>query len=556
MTDVLALCSALVDEQAAAFPELATVLGISGGDDRFRDHSLEGAEAHHDLLAGQRSRLRALEPGSDPWDHVARSVAIQALDDEIAWFETDEYRRDLNSLASPIQDLREVFDLMDLDRAEGWGNAAARLHALPTAMVQYRQRIESGRRDGLAVARRQVIEAARQARNHAGPASFFLDFVARYEGDDGALRSRLAEGAEVARRAYGEMADYLEQEYLPSAPARDAVGSDRYVVLASRFLGTHLDDPLATYAWGWSEVHRLRTRMADLVEEISPGSSLPEVLELLKTDPARAAHSQEEFVELMKERQEIALRELEGVHFDVPSAIRSVDVRMTPPGGPITAYYVQPSEDFARPGTIWWSKGDAQFIPLFDEISTAYHEGFPGHHLQNGIQVAGCAHLSRFQKQLVWYPGTGEGWALYAEDLMEELGYLEKPEYVMGKLASEMLRAARVVIDIGSHLELTVPDDQPFHPGEPWTFELGVEMLEQWAAQGHDTAVSEMNRYLGWPGQAISYKVGQQAIRDLRDEERRRLGAGFDEKAFHARILEIGSTGLDVLRNHVRTGLA
>jgi uncharacterized protein (DUF885 family) len=556
MSHVLDLCSALVDEQAAAFPELATVLGIPGGDDRFSDYSLEGAEAHHELLVGQRSRLRDTEPGPGPWEDLARSVAIQALDDEIAWFETDEHRRDLNSLTSPVQDLRDIFDHMDLESADGWSNAAARLHALPTAMAQYRQRLESGRRDGLGVARRQVVEAARQARNHAGSSSFFLDFVERYDGEDAALRSRLAQGAAAARRAYGEMAEYLEQEYLPSAPARDAVGPDRYVVLASRFLGTHLDDPLATYDWGWSEVHRLRGRMAELTEQISPGASLPEVLHLLKTDPDRAAHSQEEFVDLMKERQEIALRELEGVHFDVPEAIRSVDVRMTPPGGPLGAYYVPPSEDHARPGTIWWSKGDMQFIPLFDEISTAYHEGFPGHHLQNGIQVAGCAHLSRFQKLLVWYPGTGEGWALYAEDLMEELGYLEKPDYVMGKLATEMLRAARVVIDIGSHLELAIPADQSFHPGAPWTFERGVELLEHWAAQGHPSAVSEMNRYLGWPGQAISYKIGQQAIRDLRDEERSRLGSRFDEKAFHARILEIGSTGLDVLRDHVRTGLA
>jgi uncharacterized protein (DUF885 family) len=228
---------------------------------------------------------------------------------------------------------------------------------------------------------------------------------------------------------------------------------------------------------------------------------------------------------------------------------------MTPPGGALGAYYVQPSEDYLRPGTIWWSKGDMQFIPLFDEVSTAYHEGFPGHHLQNGIQIAGDARLSRFQKQLVWYPGTGEGWALYAEDLMEELGYLEKPDYVMGKLAAEMLRAVRVVIDIGSHLELAIPEGQPFHPGEAWSFELGVEMLEDWAAQGPELAVAEMNRYLGWPGQAISYKIGQQAIRDLRADERRRLGSRFDAKAFHARVLEIGSTGLDVLADHVRDGL-
>jgi uncharacterized protein (DUF885 family) len=150
---------------------------------------------------------------------------------------------------------------------------------------------------------------------------------------------------------------------------------------------------------------------------------------------------------------------------------------------------------------------------------------------------------------MVWNSGTGEGWALYAEDLMEELGYLEKPDYVMGKLAGEMLRACRVVIDIGSHHELPIPEGQPFHPGEPWTFDTGVEMLLTHAAEDPEVAESEMTRYLGWPAQAIAYKVGQQAIRDLRDQERAK--GDFDQKQFHARLLEIGSTGLDVLRAHI-----
>jgi len=161
------------------------------------------------------------------------------------------------------------------------------------------------------------------------------------------------------------------------------------------------------------------------------------------------------------------------------------------------------------------------------------------------------ARLSRYQKMLVWYPGSGEGWALYAEDIMEELGYLEKPDYLMGKLAGEMLRACRVVIDIGSHLGLPIPAGQPFHPGEPWTFETAVEMLVDYAAQARDVAESEVIRYLGWPGQAIAYKVGQQAIRDMRAEAARRHGAAFDLKAFHARLLEFGAVGLDVLRRHL-----
>ena len=296
---------------------------------------------------------------------------------------------------------------------------------------------------------------------------------------------------------------------------------------------------------------RLWARMESIAAEIEPGAALPEVLDLLKSDPTRAASSPGEFCRLMAERLEAAVEALDGVHFDIPEQIRTVDVKLAPPGGPLGAYYVSPSEDFTRPGSVWWSLGDQQQVALFDQVSTAYHEGFPGHHLQAGIQMASPARLSRLQKLMIWYPGSGEGWALYAEDLMDEMGFLDRPEYVMGKLASEMLRACRVVIDIGSHLLLPIPQGQPFHPGEEWSFEAGVEMLTGYAAQSRSTSVSEMNRYLGWPGQAIAYKVGHRAIRDLRADAERRHGSGFDRKAFHVRLLEIGSVGLDVTRAHL-----
>ncbi|MBW3621431.1 MAG: DUF885 domain-containing protein, partial [Actinobacteria bacterium] len=146
----------------------------------------------------------------------------------------------------------------------------------------------------------------------------------------------------------------------------------------------------------------------------------------------------------------------------------------------------------------------------------------------------------------------GEGWALYAERLMDELGFLDHPMFVLGYLASSMLRACRVVIDIGCHLGLRVPPDAPYAPGEPWGYELGVEMLADLAFLDRDYAESEVTRYLGWPGQAIAYSVGERAIVDLRDERRRRDGAGFTPKAFHADVLAAGAVGLDLLDEVVR----
>jgi uncharacterized protein (DUF885 family) len=204
------------------------------------------------------------------------------------------------------------------------------------------------------------------------------------------------------------------------------------------------------------------------------------------------------------------------------------------------------------PGSVWYAPGDGQRFPLFDQIATAYHEGFPGHHLQIGIQVALTDRLSRLHRVADGYSGYAEGWALYTEQLMAELGYYERPEYLFGMLSCQMARACRVVIDIGAHLSLAIPDGQPFHPGGAWSFELGVEMLTTMAGLGNERAISEMTRYLGWPGQAITYKVGQRVMLELRDAERARLGVAFDPKAFHARILGCGNVGLDHLRRLVR----
>ena len=550
--DIFTLCDALVEETAALSPFLATMVGIRGYDHLWDDFSTAGYERQRAALESQVARVRAADTGGDAWGTLAVEVAGAAIEDELTRFGSAEHLRDLNNIDSTLQHLRDVFEHMGKETREDWEAVASRLEGLPAAAEAYRHRLEDGRRQGLAVARRQAVEGARQARHAAGEASALRRLAVEWESaglSDDDLGRRVTEGIGGALAAFGEIAGYLEQDYLPAAVEADGVGEERYSRLARRFLGS-APDLRETYDWGWVEIARLLGRMEETAAAILPGASRPEALRLLLDDPARAA-SPGQFRDLMQARQETALADLQGAHFDVPEPIRRVEVKLAPPGGALGAFYVGPSEDFTRPGTVWFAIGDQQVVPLFDQVTTNYHEGFPGHHLQCGTQMVSPARLSRFQKMLVWYPGSGEGWALYAEDIMEELGYLEKPDYLMGKLAGEMLRACRVVIDIGSHLGLPIPAGQPFRPGEEWRFETAVEMLTDYAAQAQDVAESEVIRYLGWPGQAIAYKVGQQAIRDLRADAVRRHGAGFDRKAFHARLLEIGAVGLDVLRRHL-----
>ncbi|MGH9198932.1 MAG: DUF885 domain-containing protein, partial [Acidimicrobiia bacterium] len=353
------------------------------------------------------------------------------------------------------------------------------------------------------------------------------------------LAPRVEAAIEIGRREASRFADYLVGTYLPNAKEDDGVGAEIYVAAADTFLGMMID-PIEIYEWGWEEVGRLERAMSDAAHQIDPERSVDEVIEMLEADPAYASSSQEAFAEFVQQRLDQALGQLDGVHFDVPSEIRTVTVNLVPPGAALGAYYLQPTEDFTRPGGVWYSHGERQQIPLWSEVSTAYHEGFPGHHLQVGTAMTLKENLSRAHRVWIWYSGYGEGWALYTERLMDELGFFERPEYLLGMLASQQLRACRVVIDIGCHLGLRIPAQSAFAPGEIWGYDAAVETLHKVAGIPLDVSHSEIKRYLGWPGQAISYKVGEREILLLRQEARDRDGSRFDLKDFHRRLLGWG----------------
>jgi len=550
---VFSLGHDLVEALAKISPIRATYYGLSGHDDRWDDLSPEGAAARLTLVKDFRRRLASLPPSGDRWSLLGARVLRDWLEEEQSWFDHDEHLLDLNIIDSTFQPLRQVFDLMDTRSADGWENIAVRLSTLDRPCAGYRATLEAGRSSGRVVAKRQVRAVLEQARVNAGESSFFLGLLRSFSADgaaSSALAARLESGVSHARRCFGEFAEYLERTYLPAARDVDPVGRDRYLRLARRFLGMEID-PLETYEWGWSQVHEIESAMRDVASLIRPGTSVPEVVDLLTSDPARCAPDVQAFLELMRERQERALQDLSGTHFDIPEPLRRIEVKRAPPGGALGAYYVPPSEDFSRAGTVWYAPPVTVNLALYDEISTAYHEGFPGHHLQCGLQVFLSDRLTRVHRLAVGYSGYAEGWALYAEHLMNELGYLEKPDYVLGMHAAKLMRACRVVVDIGMHLGLPIPKSESFHPGEIWDFDRTVEFMTTRAFLPENHARSEATRYLGWPGQAISYKVGERVILELRAAERGRLGSSFDLKAFHAKVLGSGSVGLSLLRELV-----
>ncbi len=559
MNDIFEFSDRAIERVADTIPTFATALGLPGRDDRWDDFGPEG-------IAEQRRLFRELLDGAaalatpDRRSLVAQRVLMAEMTNLIDGLDSQLWRRDVNNIVSPWQDIRTIFDLMPTDTPEAWSSIVARLEQIDQALDSYRASLEVGLTAGDVAARRQVESAIEQGRLAAGPGSSFLQLLDRFAAsgpvDDESLARRLRAGVEHARRAYADMADWFEETYLPAARPDDGVGRDIWVASAARFLGRKVD-PEATSVWGWTELERLLRKRIEIARRIDPEATVAEVMQRVRTDPTMAAPSADAFLALMQRRQEQALDELDGTHFDVPEPIKRIEVRAAPPGGSTAPHYIGPSEDFSRPGRVMYPLDHRTTFALYDEVTTAYHEGFPGHHLQVGWQVAMGEQLSRYHRLAVWYPGSGEGWALYAEHLMGELGFFEEPHYELGLVSSQIFRAARVVIDIGCHLGLPIPDGAldgltDFdHGGEIWDHDLGLEMLTEVVHLDRGDAESEIVRYLGWPGQAISYKVGEQFILDLR--ARAQQSDDFDLKAFHADLLSLGSLGLDLLEELMTT---
>ncbi len=545
MTAVFDFADRLTDEWFALSPVGATLAGepAAGWD----DWSPAG-RAHAAGLAAERLDELGGLPLESRWDELAVAVMEDELSLVVELFEARAHLRDLNSIWSPVQMLRDIYDYMDLGSEEGWHRAIDRLRTTPEAVDGYRNSLESGIEQGVMAARRQAHAASKELRTHVDESGFFGMLAARaVEAGFPNLVGEVASAVVVAVESLGGLAEWLESEYAPAAPVPDAVGIDEYRLNVRRYLRTSGLDLVGTYEWGWSEVHRLWERMGEVAGQITDGGDIAEAFRVLKTDPDRAAHGTEAFADFISKRLDDAQRRLAGSHFEIPEPLERLDVVVAPPGGSLGAEYRSPSDDFSRAGAVVYHPGHKTVFPLYDEVSTAYHEGFPGHHLQSAMQVYLGDDLSRFHRLVVWSSGYGEGWALYAEHLMGELGFYDKADYELGLLANQMLRACRVVIDIGSHLGLDVPAND--FGIDRWEFDQSVKMLEEVAFLESDYARSEVTRYLGWPAQAISYKVGEKTILDLRDEARAQ--DWYTDREFHRRVVGHGSVGLDLLRDLV-----
>jgi uncharacterized protein (DUF885 family) len=542
LSAVYELADRYVTELAAVDPVLTTIRGFPGPEDEMTDYSPAGIEARSELARAMLQELRGTATESDA-DRRAAAMMAERLQSELALDEAGERWRDLNIVESPVQLIRQVFDLMPCSSFSDWETIAARIERVPAALSGFTDTLRLGLERGVTSARRQAIECAQQAAAWSGDRPFFMEYAA---GGPTEMSDRLSAAARAATAAYAALARFLREEYAPRATEVDGVGADRYRLAARAWLGMTID-PVETYSWGWEELHRIGAQMAKVAEQIVPGGKVEDATAVLESDPSRAIEGEENLRRWLQDLMDSTIAELDGKHFDIPDPIKRVEAMIAPPGGAAAMYYTDPSEDFSRPGRTWYPTLGKTRFPLWGEVSIAYHEGVPGHHLQVAQVKYLSSRLSRYQR-FVDLPGHGEGWALYAERLMAELGYLDNPDYLLGQLRAQAMRAVRVIVDIGLHLSLAIPDGEDFHPGERWTPELAHEFAILHSHFPADFMKSEVVRYLGWPAQAISYKVGERVWLESREDVRRRKGADFDLKAFHSAALDLGPLGLDQLR--------
>ena len=547
LTDVDQIANEYFEKVLDLNPVQATELGRKGVETLYPDYSPAGEKAFARLAKKTLKKVDNVLPIDD-----VDLVTLDALQERLSLYRK-QYKAgfggwQMNNIASVPQEVRSVFDLMKRNTQQDWEHIIGRMHRVTEALEGYIQTLEAAREEGKVAPRRQVDIVIEQTAAYYAPGGFFDELAAEVAAAVPSLKDEVAAGAEAAKEGYRRLNSYLVEKLQPVAPSRDAVGRKAYSLHSRSFLGTTIDLD-ETYAWGVKELESIIARQREVAEEIEPGASIERAKQLLDEDPARQLHGTDELKAWMQKLADAAVENLANTHFEIGGPMRRIECCIAPTneGG---IYYTGPSPDFSRPGRMWWSvpEGEDTFT-TWRETSTVYHEGVPGHHLQIAIATALKGTMNSWRTNMLWVSGHGEGWALYAERLMEELGYLKDPGDRMGMLNAQRMRAARVVFDIGVHCEMPIPaewaEQLGVEPGTIWTSELGYEFLKLNLDESEGQQRFEFLRYLGWPGQAPSYKIGERLWLELRDQALRR---GDDMRAFHTRALLLGSVGLDTLR--------
>ncbi|SCX10045.1 DUF885 domain-containing protein [Candidatus Aquiluna sp. UB-MaderosW2red] len=542
-TEIDNLANSWVRKMADFYPSYATSIGYPGGEADMDDHSPEALAQGQADIKNVIAELTKLAP-TDDVDIVTKEAMLFSLEGEIESYESGLSFRNLNNIASPAQGIRDIFDISPTATIKDWENIASRMRKVPQSLEGYGRSLKISAANNDAPAKRQLEEVIAQADQIASEKGFFRSFAASAKADGQelpeSLKKELIEAAEEATKGYADFRETLKAIHAISNTP-DAIGRERYQMLSSSFLGATVDLD-ETYKWGIEELARIVAEQNEVANQILPGASVEEAIKHLENDPSTKLHGTEELQKWMQKLSDNAIEALSGTHFEIAEPLKKLECMIAPTqhGG---IYYTGPSDDFSRPGRMWWSVpvGVTEF-DTWRETTTVYHEGVPGHHLQVAQATYVRDTLNAWRRLASWTSGHGEGWALYAERLMEELGFLDNPADRLGMLDGQRMRAARVVLDIGVHLGKERLDGKGV-----WDFDYALDFMGKNVNMSKEFVRFEVTRYFGWPGQAPSYKVGQRIWEQIRDDYKARKGESFDIKEFHKTALNLGGLGLDTL---------
>ena len=462
-----AIADAFVDECAQRYPETATYLGVPGNDDAWSDYSPDGFAEQSGHLRRTIAALHSAAP-TDDRENIAKEAMLERLGLEVELYEAHITTSRVSVIGGQAQEIRAIFDLMPNESEDAWRNIATRLRTVETPLDQVRQTLAAEARDGNISAVRQIkatIEHIRTWTGEIGDDDFFAGLVAAAPPLPAACTPTSPTPRTGPGRRSPTSANWFGDTLAPLAPSLDAVGEERYALDSRYFLGAVIDLE-DTYQWGFEELHRIQTDSAR-----SPATWSAHPTSRARTRPSMPIP-----------RAGCPARRCSGTGCRIwpigrspiwpatTSTSRSRSGRIEcciAPTHDGSIYYTDPAEDFSRPGQMWWAvPAEIDTFSTWKEVTTVYHEGVPGHHLQIAQNAYRSDLLNRWQRKLCFCSGHGEGWALYAERLMDDLGFLE-PGDRMGMLDAQAFRAVRVIIDIGMHLQLRIPPDNAwkFRPG-------------------------------------------------------------------------------------------
>src|ERR1019366_4440800 len=442
-SEIFAISDEYIDTLGRMSPMAATALGIPGYDHLLDDFSIAAETKAADYRRDVLNRVQAMDP-TDDIDRIAKEVLIERVEASLKLFDSNEAFITYGPIANPVSGIRSIFSIMNTEGPEAISNVTARLNAIGTALDSWKSTIEDMQAQGKGTARRQVLAVSDQLEVHG---SGGYAEMARSIDSDGTYPD-LHLAAQNAEAACISMAAWMRDVHAPRSLDVDGVGSARYAPWARYFTGADLD-LRATYEWGIADLEQINARMYKAAEKLGlSGKSLKEVAEYCEDAELHRIDGEENLLAKLKEFTQKAIERLDGVYFDIDPRIKFCDARIAPEGSAAAPYYMPPSEDLSRPGTTWYPTLGHTRFNFWHIASTWYHEAVPGHHLQCATATIEKDRLTRFQRTEAWISGYGEGWALYAERFMDELGAFEDPAYELGYLSGQALRAARIIVDI------------------------------------------------------------------------------------------------------------